>query len=143
MPQLRGEVLQYVSWQEMAARLPGLVGRRGGQSVRAFMEYSPGNAVPYISRIDAGIKEVVEGAGVEVLSSADVAQLVLAVLTPEQVAGHRSAAAVCLAAKDAGFDFIAERLHAGRSGERVRSAAGDRRPLRGARPGARRRASWR
>ena len=111
--QLRGEVLYYVSWEEMASQLPVLVGREAGRSVRALMEYSPGNAVPYISRIDAGIKEVVEGAGVEVLSSADVAQLVLAVLTPAQVAGHRQAAAVCLAAKDAGFDFIAERLTVG------------------------------
>ena len=111
--QLQGEVLQYVSWREMADRLPQLLGNESGEPVRALMEYSPGNAIPYISRIDAGIKEVVEGAGVEILSSADVAQLALAVLSPQQIVGHRDAAAVCLAAKDAGFDLITRRLRNG------------------------------
>lgn len=111
--QLRGEVLQYVSWQEMTERLKELVGSKDGTPVRACMEYSPGNAVPYISRIDAGIYEVVERVGVAVQSSADVAQLVLAVLTPEQVAGHRAAVEICLAAKEAGFSWIAQRLRAG------------------------------
>ena len=112
-PQLRGDVLQYVSWQEMADRLPELLGGDPAWSKRVLMEYSQDNAIPYISRIDAGIKELIEGMGVEILSSADVAQLVLAVLTPEQLAGHREAAAVCLAAKDVGFNLIARRLRNG------------------------------
>ena len=109
-PQLRGDVLQYVSWQEMADRLRELLGG-DPDGMRVLMEYSRNNAIPYISRIDAGIKELIDGLGVEILSSADVAQLALAVLSPEQVAGHRKAAAVCLAAKDAGFDLIAQRLY--------------------------------
>ena len=80
------------------------------------MEYSPGNAIPFISRIDAGIKEVVEEAtGAEILSSADVAQVALAVLSEAQVAGHRAAVVACLAAKDRGFDYIAEQLKAGKT----------------------------
>ncbi len=80
------------------------------------MEYSPGNAIPFISRIDAGIMEVVkESTGAEILSSADAAQLALAVLTPEQVASHRRAAAICLDAKEAAFDLIAQRLRSGQT----------------------------
>ncbi len=115
LPQLRGTTLKYVSWQEMADRIPELLGISSGDKVQAFMEYSPGNAIPYISRIDAGIKEVVEAAGVKISSSADVAQLVLAILSPEQLAGHRKAAAVCLAAKESGFELIAKRLRNGES----------------------------
>ena len=112
---LQGPMQRYVSWQEMAAALPKLIGVTG-RAPRILMEYSPGNAIPFISRIDAGIKEVVEAAtGAEILSSADVAQVALAVLTDAQVAGHRRAVEACLAAKDAGFDYIAEQLKAGKT----------------------------
>ena len=85
-----------------------------GAAPKIVMEYSPGNAIPFISRIDAGIKEVVEAStGAEIHSSADVAQLVLAVLSPHQVATHRRAATACLEAKDRCFDFIARKLKAG------------------------------
>ncbi|MFN2202644.1 MAG: M24 family metallopeptidase [Caldilineaceae bacterium] len=114
-PALTGEQIRYVSWQEMADCLPRLIGAEDGHQPKIFMEYSPGNAIPFISRVDAGIMEVVvESTGAEILSSADIAQLALAVLTPEQVASHRRAAAVCLAAKDSGFDLIAEHLRSGR-----------------------------
>src|SRR5690606_37188569 len=83
---LQGERLRYVSWQEMASMLPKLMELDGKRAPKIVMEYSPGNAIPFISRIDAGIKEVVEQAtGAEIHSSADVAQLALAVLSDEQV----------------------------------------------------------
>ncbi len=112
-PELQGPMQRYVSWQEMAAALPALLGVQGRRP-HILMEYSRGNAIPFISRIDAGIKEVVEEAtGAEILSSADVAQVALAVLSDAQLAGHRRAAQACLAAKDAAFDYIAEQLKAG------------------------------
>jgi Xaa-Pro aminopeptidase len=113
--ELQGPMQRYVSWQEMAAALPQLLGVQG-RSPRILMEYSSGNAIPFISRIDAGIKEVVEQAtGAQILSSADVAQVALAVLSEAQVAGHRAAAHACLTAKDRAFDYIAARLKAGAS----------------------------
>ena len=115
-PELAGEQIRYVSWQEMADSLPRLIGSTPGRKPKILMEYSPGNAIPFISRVDAGIMEVVvQSTGAEILSSADVAQLALAVLTPEQVASHRRAAAICLDAKDSAFDLIAERLRGGQS----------------------------
>lgn len=114
-PELQGEMLRYVSWQEMEAALPQLIGARPGQSLRILMEYSPRNAIPYTSTIDAGIKELVEEVtGARIESSADLVQQITAVLTPKQIASHRRAAAGCLAAKDAAFAFIGERLAAGR-----------------------------
>ena len=111
---LQGERLRYVSWQEMASMLPKLLALDGKRAPKIVMEYSPGNAIPFISRIDAGIKEVVEQAtGAEIHSSADVAQLALAVLSDEQVASHRRAAEICLTTKDRAFDFIARQLRQG------------------------------
>ncbi len=117
-PELEGPLHRYVTWQEMAAALPSLIGAEGapqsGRRPKIVMEYSPGNALPFISRIDAGIKEVVEqNTGAEIHSSADVAQLVLAVLSEAQVEGHRRAVVACLDAKDRAFDYIARQLHAG------------------------------
>jgi hypothetical protein len=41
---------------------------------RVAMEYSPGNAIPYISRVDAGTVEAVRALGADVLSSGDLVQ---------------------------------------------------------------------
>lgn len=112
--ELQGAKTRYVSWQEMAEALPQIMRVQKNRRPKIVMEYSPGNAIPFISRIDAGIKEVVEAStGAEIHSSADVAQLVLAVLTPQQLATHRRAATACLEAKDRCFDFIARKLRAG------------------------------
>src|SRR4051812_1375491 len=111
---IKGVQTRYVSWQEMAQSLPKVMGLQEGARPKIVMEYSPGNAIPFISRIDAGIKEVVEAStGAEIHSSADVAQLVLAVLSASQLATHRRAATVCLEAKDRCFDMIAHKLRAG------------------------------
>lgn len=112
---LRGETTYYVSWRELEDALTHMVtGTRDG-SLRIAMEYSPDCAVPYVSKVDAGTKELVERAtGATIVSSADLVQHVQAVLTPVQLTSHRRAAAACLAAKDAAFDFIRTELAAGR-----------------------------
>lgn len=80
---------------------------------RLAMEYSPGGAVPYVSRVDAGTLERVRQAGAaEVRSSADLLQLFLR-WGPEDLAAHRRAAALIMRAKDGAFAFIHERLQAG------------------------------
>jgi Xaa-Pro aminopeptidase len=113
-PELQGEMIRYVSWQDLRAMLPRLLGVESGRKLKIAMEYSPENAIPYVSRVDAGTLELVtRSTGAEVVSSADLVQLVQAVLTPEQLLSHRRAAAVCLAAKDAAFEFIAQRLRNG------------------------------
>ena len=112
--ELQGEIICYVSWQELSARLHSLLNGKTGRKPKIAMEYSPDNAIPYVSRVDAGTMElVVKSTGAKIVSSADLVQLVEAVLTPAQLASHRRAAAVCLAAKDAAFEFISQRLRAG------------------------------
>ena len=110
-PEMQGVKHSYASWKDLYAKLGQIVRSPDGRTPRIVAEYSPDNAIPYISRMDAGTKEMIEeSTGAEILSSADIAQLTLAVLSPEQMDGHREAAKRCLDAKDAAYAFIAERL---------------------------------
>jgi len=97
----------YRSWKELEAVLKTqLAGMK-----RVAMEYSPGAAIPYVSRVDAGTIEMVRAAsGVEVVSSADLVQTFESRWTPEQKDLHDRAARDTLLAKDEAFALIKERL---------------------------------
>jgi len=113
-PDMAGEMTRYVGWEEMEAKLPQLIGTTTGRPLRIAMEYSPRNALPYVSTVDGGVIELVrETTGAEIVSSGDLVQQMTAVLSAEQIAGHRRAAAGCLAVKDAAFAFIGQRLRDG------------------------------
>ena len=105
-----GNSLLYRSWKELEALLhEQLAGMK-----RVAMEYSPGAAIPYVGRVDAGTIEMVRATGVEVVSSADLVQTFEARWTPEQKALHDRAARDTLLAKDEAFALVKERLAAGR-----------------------------
>lgn len=106
---LPGERRVFQTWQEMHLLL-GAVLRDG---MRVAMEYSPMNAIPYMSRVDAGTLELVRSYGVEVVSSANLAQRFVAQLSPEQMESHREAGRRLIAAKDALFASLADDLRAG------------------------------
>ncbi|RME61697.1 MAG: aminopeptidase P family protein [Caldilineae bacterium] len=114
-PDLAGEVQTYVGWRELAEALPAFVDAPRDRSPRIAMEYSPLGALPYVSKVDAGTVELVtEMTNCEIISSADLVQLVQAVLSPAQMESHRRAAAHCMAIKDATFAHVAEALAQGR-----------------------------
>jgi Xaa-Pro aminopeptidase len=103
-----GRSVLYRSWKELEALLREHL--RG--LPRVAMEYSPGAAIPYVGRVDAGTVEMVAAAGVEVVSSADLVQIFEARWTPEQKALHDQAARDTMLAKDEAFALIRERLAA-------------------------------
>ncbi|HEY4385855.1 MAG TPA: M24 family metallopeptidase [Ktedonobacteraceae bacterium] len=84
------------TWQEMQSLLQSLL--QPGQ--RVAMEYSPLNAIPYISRVDAGTIELVRSFGAEVVTSANLVQRFVAQLSTSQIEGHRRASRLLMAAKD-------------------------------------------
>src|SRR5215216_4215822 len=85
---LPGQERLYVSWEQQRALLSSLLqGRR-----RIAMQYSAFNAVPYISRVDAGTIELIRSFGVEVVSAADLVQMFEAVWNQEQLDSHLYAA---------------------------------------------------
>ena len=78
---------QYSSWRALESHLAALV---NGKHVA--MEYSPGDAVPYLDRVPAGVIEMVRNAGATVVSSADLVSRFYAVWNEEQRASHERAA---------------------------------------------------
>jgi Xaa-Pro dipeptidase len=99
---LPGLPSQYASWTELHAQLKSVLGK----DRRVAMQYSPRNAIPYISRIDAGTIELVRSFGVEVVSSADLVQRFEAVWTPEQWEAHQYAARSLRTIIDETFGYI-------------------------------------
>ena len=79
----------YSSWKSLEAELSGLV-----RGKRAAMEYSPGDAVPVVDRVPAGVLEMVRAAGATVVTSADLVTRFFAVWTQAQLASHRRAAEI-------------------------------------------------
>lgn len=105
-----GNSVLYRSWRELETLLKQhLAGKR-----RVAMEYSPGAAIPYVGRVDAGTVEMVSATGVQVASSADLVQMFEARWTPEQKALHDRAARDVGLAKDEAFALVKERLAAGK-----------------------------
>src|ERR1700761_8573493 len=81
---LPGSKGEYSSWQELARGLETmLAGAR-----RLAMQYSPRNAIMYVSMVDAGTIEFLRALGKEIVSSADLVSRFEAVLTEEQKASH-------------------------------------------------------
>jgi Xaa-Pro aminopeptidase len=81
---------------------------------RVAMEYSPGNAIPYISRVDAGTVEAVQQTGAAVVSSGDLVQRFEAIWTDEALQTHRAASDRLYRIKDRAFEFIRDARRNGR-----------------------------
>jgi Xaa-Pro dipeptidase len=105
---LPGSKATYRRWQELEAGVGALLS--GVKKVA--MEYSPRNANPYISRVDAGTVELVRSFGCEVVPSGDLIQLFEAVWDADQEKSHFEAAKLCRAAYDVAFAFIADEIKA-------------------------------
>jgi Xaa-Pro dipeptidase len=104
------EKIVYRSHDEMLAALRTVL----GSARRIAMDYSPGCAIPYVSRVDAGTIELVRAMGIEVVTAADLIQRFEATLTREQVASHRRAARALRSIVDETFDEIAKLISTGR-----------------------------
>jgi Xaa-Pro dipeptidase len=77
----------YSSWRSLEGMVAALVGGR-----RIAMEYSPGDAVPYVDRVPGGVLEMVRAAGAQVVSSGELVTRFYAVWGDAEVASHRRAA---------------------------------------------------
>ena len=111
---LPGTKSAYSSWQELAAALDAmLAGTR-----RLAMQYSPRNAIMYVSMVDAGTVEFLRSLGKEIVSSADLVSQFEAVLTADQMASHSVAQRKIDAILAQAFREIGRVLHppSGRAG---------------------------
>jgi Xaa-Pro aminopeptidase len=106
---LPGEKRAYAGREQLATGLRDLL---GGMK-RVAMEYSPRNAIPYVSRVDAGTVEAVRESGAEVVSSGDLVQRFEAVWTDEAYKTHVAASDRLYRIKDRTFQLIRDRLASG------------------------------
>jgi Xaa-Pro aminopeptidase len=113
---LPGRKTVYLPWQQLHAALrEALTGQAEGDGGgrRVAMQYSPENAIPYLSRVDAGMIELVRSFGVEPVTSADLVQIFEAVWTPEQKRTHDVAANNIHQIIQDAFAEVARRIRAG------------------------------
>ena len=106
---LPGERREYAGRERLAAGIEALL----AGVTRVAMEYSPGCAIPYLSRVDAGTVDGVRALGVEVVSSGDLVQRFEALWDAEALRSHRDAAARLYRIKDRAFDLIRDRVAGG------------------------------
>lgn len=107
LKELPGKVLKFSSWQQMEEHLKAAL--KGRKNVA--MEYSPRNAIPYISKVDAGTVEMIRGFDVEVISSCDILQKCMGVLTLQQGETHLAAAKILDQTAEKAWQMIAEALN--------------------------------
>jgi Xaa-Pro dipeptidase len=107
---LPGQVDYYVSWEQQRQILARLLA--GG--LRVAMQYSHLNAVPYVSRVDAGTIELIRSYDVDVVSSADLIQRFEACWTDHQLESHQFAALALRRIVDQTFSEVRETITQGR-----------------------------
>lgn len=101
---LPGDKTVYLRWQELEAGIKELV----SPFKRVAMEYSPRNAIPYVSQVDGGTIELVRSAGVSVESSGDLIQVFEAMWDDEQWQLHLEADRHTCSAYDVAWKMMAE-----------------------------------
>jgi Xaa-Pro aminopeptidase len=110
---LPGSKAAYSSWQELAAQVTALTDR----ATKIAMQYSPDNAIMYVSLVDAGTVEFIRGLGKQVVTSANLVSQFEAVLSDDQLATHTMAQEKIDTILDAAWREIGRRAASGGTGE--------------------------
>jgi Xaa-Pro dipeptidase len=98
----------YQSWQSLEAAVRSVV-----EGKRVAMEYSAGDAVPYLDRVPAGVIEMVRNAGATVETSADLVTQFYAVLSRSQLDDHARSAEIIATIGNAALRRAAEAARSG------------------------------
>ncbi|HSU94735.1 MAG TPA: Xaa-Pro peptidase family protein [Gemmatimonadaceae bacterium] len=98
---------RYNSWKVLERTLASIV-----KGKRVAMEYSPGDAVPYLDRVPGGVLEMVRAAGAEIVSSGTLVSRFYAMWTDVQLASHKRVARVVAATARAAFEEAGKRSRA-------------------------------
>ena len=89
----------YSGWRQLESSVRETVNGK-----RVAMEYSPGDAVPYLDRVPAGVLELVREAGAAVVSSADLVSRFYAVWSDNDLASHKRASEIIARIAQAAFE---------------------------------------
>jgi Xaa-Pro dipeptidase len=106
---LPGDKQVYAARQQLESGLDALL---AGTKIVA-MEYSRANAIPYLSRVDAGTAEAIRDRGVQIVSSGDLVQQFEATWSPAQLDTHVRASESLYRIKDRAFEMVSSLLKKG------------------------------
>jgi Xaa-Pro dipeptidase len=99
----------YSAWRQLEESVGNIVRER-----RIAMEYSPGDAVPYLDRVPAGVLDMLRNAGVkEVVSSGELVTRFYASWSPAQLASHLRASEIIRTIALDAFSLAGERARHG------------------------------
>jgi Xaa-Pro dipeptidase len=99
----------FTTWNKLEELIRSLF--RGGEKIA--MEYSPRNAIPYVSKVDAGTLDLMQSFGVHVVTSAGLLQRFNAVLSEEQVKSHLFACEFLDVLTNEVFQYVSSRVQQG------------------------------
>ena len=108
---LPGEKLSYSSRDSLKEQL----GKALSGSKTIAMEYSPMNAIPYLSKVDAGTLELIKTFGVEIVSSADLITQFTALWSHEQYVENIPVAKALVKIAGNAFKFIRDCIVTGKT----------------------------
>lgn len=108
---LPGRQISYLKWEELEEQLASVLSGRH----KVAMEYSPRGVLPFVSKVDAGLVDLIRSFSVEVVSSASFLQYYTCVLDDEQLALHIQAAEFLSQTAAKTWEMIAHSLHAGQT----------------------------
>ena len=106
---LPGTKAVYSSWQELEGQLKTML----APYQRLAMQYSPRNAIMYVSMVDAGTVELLREFGKTIVSSSDLVSHFEAVLSEERIASHYEAQRIIDEVLAEGFREIGRRVRPG------------------------------
>jgi Xaa-Pro dipeptidase len=104
-----GENRQYLSWQSLSEGLASLLA--GARTIA--VEWSPGDGVPYLDRLPAGVLELIASTGSRTVTSGDLVSAFYSRWTEEGEASHQRAAQVLRETAYAAFARIGDQLRSG------------------------------
>lgn len=107
---LPGRTVRFRRWQDLEQHLETIL----SGADRIAMEYSPRNAIPYVSKVDAGTMDVVKGFDVKVVSSADLLQKYTIVWDKQKLQSHLYAADVLSQTVEKAWSFIGDSIKVGK-----------------------------
>jgi Xaa-Pro dipeptidase len=105
-----GDNWQYSTWRDLESRLAQLL----PGNPRVAMEYAPGDAVPYVDKVPAGVIEMVRATGATPVTSGDLVSAFYARWSDDGVASHHRAARHVYEVAHEAFRRIASAVREGR-----------------------------
>lgn len=100
---------RYSAWRELEVALRETLGAMR----RVAMEISPGDAVPVVDLVPAGVAELIRAAGPEIVSSGDLITRFYSRWTREGLTSHRRAAETLAAVAAEAFEYLRRQVAAG------------------------------